>query len=141
MVTLVEEAAWTADALVTPGRLRLVEALPFLRHLPVWFPGAEFKRAAAEMRKVMIEFVNVPYEFTKQALVSYLFLMDRSQTNFDHLLVSAYGTRLRMWIFRPISWPITLRLRTTIPHWRIISNGQQHLCTLVRVHEYLSSYV
>lgn len=70
MVTLVEEAAWTADALVTPGRLRLVEALPFLRHLPAWFPGAEFKRAATKMHQVVQAMLNVPYEFTKRELVT-----------------------------------------------------------------------
>ena len=77
-MALAEEARKAAEVVTTPG-LWLVDTLPALRHLPAWFPGAEFKRAAAEMRKVMIDFVNVPYEFTKQALVSYPFLINRSQ--------------------------------------------------------------
>lgn len=70
MVTIVEKAIRTIDALATPG-LWLVEALPFLRHIPAWFPGAGFQIAAAEMRQQVLAMLNMPYEFAKLQSVTF----------------------------------------------------------------------
>ncbi len=40
-----------------------------VRYLPLWFPGAGFKRKAAEWRALMQEFVDIPFEFVKQSMV------------------------------------------------------------------------
>ncbi|KAI0354173.1 cytochrome P450 [Trametes cingulata] len=42
--------------------LYLVEILPFLKHLPAWFPGANFKRQAAVWRKAADEQLHVAYD-------------------------------------------------------------------------------
>ena len=63
------EALETFNAL-TPGAW-LVDALPFLRHLPSWVPGAGFKKTAAEMRKSLQNMVNIPYNITKQEMVDH----------------------------------------------------------------------
>ena len=61
------EALETLNAL-TPGAW-LVDALPFLRHLPSWVPGTGFKKTAAEMRKSLHDMADMPYNFTKQEMV------------------------------------------------------------------------
>ena len=72
MVALAEKAADTLEAVFSPG-LWLVDILPFLRYLPAWFPGAGFKKAAAEMRELVLGLGDVPYEFTKNAMVRRFF--------------------------------------------------------------------
>ena len=53
----------------TPGRY-LVDVLPWLKHVPAWFPGASFQRVAQEARKVVTASVTPPFEEVKKALVS-----------------------------------------------------------------------
>ena len=36
----------------------------------MWFPGAGFKKIAAEMRQVVHAMLNTPYEYTKRELVT-----------------------------------------------------------------------
>jgi hypothetical protein len=40
-----------------------------LKHLPLWFPGAGFKRQAIGWRKAVYEMVDVPFDAVKRALV------------------------------------------------------------------------
>ena len=40
-----------------------------MKYIPSWFPGAGFKRKAAEWRALMQEFVDIPFEFVKKDLV------------------------------------------------------------------------
>lgn len=61
------KALETLNALI-PGSW-LVDALPFLRHLPSWVPGGGFKKIAAEMRTSLLDMVDVPYNVTKQEMV------------------------------------------------------------------------
>jgi hypothetical protein len=42
-----------------------------LKHLPLWFPGAGFKRQAVEWRKAVHEMVDVPFDAVKRALVCF----------------------------------------------------------------------
>ncbi|KAI0800113.1 CyP450 monooxygenase [Fomes fomentarius] len=44
-----------------PGRY-LVESFPILRHIPPWFPGAKFRRQAAEWRETYVRVLNKPFE-------------------------------------------------------------------------------
>ncbi|OSD04423.1 CyP450 monooxygenase [Trametes coccinea BRFM310] len=46
---------------MVPGRY-LVESLHVLRYVPSWFPGAGFKRKAAEWRKDVLALRNVPFD-------------------------------------------------------------------------------
>ncbi|EMD37284.1 hypothetical protein CERSUDRAFT_153831 [Gelatoporia subvermispora B] len=45
----------------TPGSY-LVDTLPMLKYVPAWFPGAGFKKAAAESRKSLDALLHTPYE-------------------------------------------------------------------------------
>jgi len=57
-----------SNKLVTGGGVWLVDVLPFLRFLPTWFPGADFKRKSIEWRKLIEDFVNEPYKAFKESL-------------------------------------------------------------------------
>ena len=70
---MVERIAVIAEDVLVPGRY-LVEALPVLRHLPSWFPGAYFKRFAADCRREIATIVNTVYEEGVQRMVSTLLI-------------------------------------------------------------------
>ena len=76
LLTLVEEASHSAEAVMTPG-IWLVDTLPFLRYLPGWVPGAGFKQVATESRRLLLDMVNVPYELAKKISVCSLFFFDQ----------------------------------------------------------------
>ncbi|KZT69366.1 cytochrome P450 [Daedalea quercina L-15889] len=45
-----------------------VDLIPILRYMPTWFPATSWKRKALEVRGLIQDVMNVPYEGTKQAL-------------------------------------------------------------------------
>ncbi|KAJ7450184.1 cytochrome P450 [Mycena latifolia] len=61
------EAASTAGS---PGRYYAVEALPFLKHLPSWFPGAGFKRQAKEWSAILTEMRARPFAFLEASVAA-----------------------------------------------------------------------
>ncbi|KAL5481169.1 hypothetical protein ACEPAI_10110 [Sanghuangporus weigelae] len=48
----------------------LVDTLPFLRYLPEWLPGMNFKRTAALWRQSLTELVEKPFAFVKQQMAA-----------------------------------------------------------------------
>ncbi|PYI13096.1 cytochrome P450, partial [Aspergillus violaceofuscus CBS 115571] len=46
----------------------LVDYLPFLRHLPAWFPGASFIRTARGYNKTVTAFSDLPYAFVQHQM-------------------------------------------------------------------------
>ncbi|KAH8651317.1 putative cytochrome P450 oxidoreductase OrdA-like protein [Xylariales sp. PMI_506] len=56
----------------------LVDTFPFLKYLPEWFPGAEFKKTARQWRAELNRVTDLPYAFVKHQMaqneheVSYL---------------------------------------------------------------------
>ncbi|KAJ7690142.1 cytochrome P450 [Mycena rosella] len=50
-----------------PGRF-LVDVIPALKYVPAWFPGASFKRKAAEWKKLIQEMVDLPFAASKDAM-------------------------------------------------------------------------
>ncbi|KAF9015256.1 cytochrome P450 [Cyathus striatus] len=46
----------------------VVDYLPWLKHVPIWFPFASFKRQALYWRRTTQEMVNKPYEMVKKRL-------------------------------------------------------------------------
>jgi len=49
-----------------------LECFNIVRHLPEWFPGAGFKRKAAQWRPKMEDFVDIPFQSVLNAVVSAL---------------------------------------------------------------------
>ncbi|KAF8207060.1 cytochrome P450 [Mycena galopus ATCC 62051] len=52
---------------LSPGRF-LVDTIPMLKYVPAWVPGAGFKRKAAKWRSELYEWVDAPFEATKQKM-------------------------------------------------------------------------
>ncbi|TFK86471.1 cytochrome P450 [Polyporus arcularius HHB13444] len=53
----------------TPGNA-VVDLLPFLKHLPAWFPGGGFQRQAAYVRELSRKMRSVPFEAVKAQMAS-----------------------------------------------------------------------
>jgi hypothetical protein len=56
-----------ADA-ARPG-VYLVDSLPWLRYVPSWFPGANFKRKAQRYRKAFLALPEMPMQYAKSSFV------------------------------------------------------------------------
>jgi len=68
-VSIAEEAAKVFGRAIVPGNF-LVNTIPQLRYFPSWFPGAEFKRFAAEGKKKYLHMINAPFEQIKHAVAT-----------------------------------------------------------------------
>lgn len=67
-VKMSEEGVAGAVEGMVPGKF-LVEFLPFLRHIPPWFPGAMSQRIWAKWMAAGERLKNAPFEHTKAKLV------------------------------------------------------------------------
>ncbi|KAJ7874655.1 cytochrome P450 [Mycena leptocephala] len=84
-ITLARDALHTFSVANTPGRY-LVNQFPLLKHIPVWFPGAKFKRQAAEWRKLALGMMELPFAETKRQMES-----DTAQPSFTADSLRALG--------------------------------------------------
>ncbi|KAB8261239.1 cytochrome P450 [Aspergillus pseudonomiae] len=67
LVDLADEAMATFGLAILPGTWA-VDFIPILKHIPTWFPGAQFARMAKQFRKSVAAFSDVPYAFAKHKL-------------------------------------------------------------------------
>jgi hypothetical protein len=81
-IKLAEEANHGAILAAIPGKF-LVDAIPILKYVPAWFPGASFKRKAREWYKLTRMMVEVPYADAKRRLVRTICLSHLLAT-YDH---------------------------------------------------------
>ncbi|KAJ7080834.1 cytochrome P450 [Mycena belliarum] len=68
-VALAQDAMHTVSIASIPGRF-LVDAFPLLKHVPDWFPGAEFKRTAREWRKLARAMIDLPFAEVKRTIAA-----------------------------------------------------------------------
>ncbi|KIM45959.1 hypothetical protein M413DRAFT_298764 [Hebeloma cylindrosporum] len=68
-VEIADKATNQFSLATAPGGY-LVDLIPALRHLPLWFPGATFRRQAKEWSGTLLEMVDRPYAFVKQQMAS-----------------------------------------------------------------------
>ncbi|TFK92562.1 cytochrome P450 [Polyporus arcularius HHB13444] len=66
-ITLVEDAQEGVAQGLVPGKF-LVQFLPFLRHVPAWLPGAEFKRLSNKWQAAAWSAKREPFAEVKKAL-------------------------------------------------------------------------
>nr|AAS88584.1 PAH-inducible cytochrome P450 monooxygenase PC-PAH 6 [Phanerodontia chrysosporium] len=66
-IELVEAALGTANDLMHAG-IYLVDIFPLLKHIPTWFPGAQFKRLAAKYKRLVDNMYTVPYSQLKASV-------------------------------------------------------------------------
>ena len=69
-VSIVQNGARIFSEVVAPGRF-LVELFPALAYVPTWFPGAKFKRDAAQWREDIMALREVPYAASLEAIVCF----------------------------------------------------------------------
>ena len=67
-IFLAERGVDIFSLIMVPGRY-LVEAIPTLRHIPAWFPGAQFKRDANVWKKEISALLHEPFAITLDQLV------------------------------------------------------------------------
>lgn len=73
----------------------LVEVAPVLRHLPAWFPGAQFKREAAAVRARLSGTVELLYKQGKETTVCPSLWVLSGQKWMAHLV--SRRARIRSW--------------------------------------------
>lgn len=64
---IVEAAMGTASELLHSG-IYLVDVFLILKYVPAWFPGAQFKRKAAQYNKLVKDMFTIPYTQVKTAM-------------------------------------------------------------------------
>ncbi|KDQ62047.1 hypothetical protein JAAARDRAFT_148681 [Jaapia argillacea MUCL 33604] len=69
IVQVVDRSLKQFSTLTAPGAF-LVDVIPILRFVPSWFPGAGFKRFAAECAKTESDMVHLPAEYVKKQMVA-----------------------------------------------------------------------
>ncbi|KAG1813916.1 cytochrome P450 [Suillus subaureus] len=68
-IGILKEGSEISAMLSQPGRW-LVEAIPSLRFLPSWFPGAGFKRVAFDLGQKLRRVDTIPFKWSKQQIRS-----------------------------------------------------------------------
>jgi hypothetical protein len=68
-VDLADKATDQFSLSTAPGAF-LIDVMPFLKHVPAWFPGAGFKKTAKEWSNTLKEMVDMPFDFTKQQMAA-----------------------------------------------------------------------
>ncbi|KAJ6561166.1 cytochrome P450, partial [Mycena vulgaris] len=68
-VTLADHATEQFALASSPGGF-LVNLIPPLRHLPSWFPGAEFKKTAEAWSETLEQMAERPFQFAKQQMAA-----------------------------------------------------------------------
>ncbi|KAI0764993.1 cytochrome P450 [Fomes fomentarius] len=69
LINLAEECVdILSNHIASGGGIWAVDVFPFLQHLPLWFPGAGFKRKASAWKARMEEFVDKPFELVKSRM-------------------------------------------------------------------------
>ncbi|KAJ6508666.1 cytochrome P450 [Mycena sanguinolenta] len=64
-VDLQQEAMRRLSESAVPGRF-MVNIMPFLRHIPAWFPGAGFQNYFRDTRRLLMEMKEEPFQYVKQ---------------------------------------------------------------------------
>ncbi|PYH90324.1 cytochrome P450 [Aspergillus ellipticus CBS 707.79] len=67
LVDLANDAVDKFSIAAKPGTW-LVDIMPFLKHIPLWFPGAGFKRNAMKWRNQIFEVAEKPFVFVKDQM-------------------------------------------------------------------------
>ncbi|THH00014.1 hypothetical protein EW026_g2458 [Hermanssonia centrifuga] len=70
-IVTAEHAVGSITATTNAGSY-LVDTLPFLKHIPEWFPGATFKREAKIWRKSVMKMLYRPFDVVKKRMASTL---------------------------------------------------------------------
>ncbi|KAH7907164.1 cytochrome P450 [Hygrophoropsis aurantiaca] len=70
LVEVVDKALYLGLRIMTPERAMLLDRLPFLARLPLWFPGATISRDAATSRQLIDEMVEKPLQYVRDNMAT-----------------------------------------------------------------------
>ncbi|KAJ3548837.1 hypothetical protein NMY22_g1117 [Coprinellus aureogranulatus] len=68
-VTLAEKATEQFSLATAPGGY-LVDLIPALKHVPLWFPGAGFRKTADAWSRTLVQMVEQPFSLVKQQIAA-----------------------------------------------------------------------
>jgi len=90
LVRLADESTDQLNVLLSPG-LFAVDFLPFLRHIPEWFPGGGFHKIAREWRQSLFDLTDKSYEFVLDQMVCLPFISDLVFGRFELSVFSTFS--------------------------------------------------
>jgi hypothetical protein len=67
-IKIAEDTVESSTELLIPGAF-LVDIIPILKYVPVWFPGAKFQRKAVVMREQLGKIRNETFAATEEIMV------------------------------------------------------------------------
>ncbi|KAF9223390.1 cytochrome P450 [Gyrodon lividus] len=70
IINVVDRAVNLAVASIRPEVAAFLGFLPFLRHIPSWFPGASFKRTALLSQKYADDMIEAPFQFVEKSMAA-----------------------------------------------------------------------
>ncbi|KAF8523779.1 cytochrome P450 [Hysterangium stoloniferum] len=76
-----------------PGEY-LVNMMPLLKHLPDWFPGADFQKKAKIWRKKVIDMPTAPFQFVKKELAAGTAKPSLTTTLLEEAYTNSEGQRI-----------------------------------------------
>lgn len=100
-----------------------VDLIPALKYLPLWFPGAGFKRNAIKWKAKMEELTDKPYEFFKASMVSRFLSFCHSVMQFHSLSFRPTGPP-----YPPFVRHFLKTKRNIVPNLNPTPSGQPTLC-------------
>lgn len=68
-IELAEKATEQFSLATAPGG-HLVDLIPALKHVPMWFPGAAFRRTADAWSRTLFQMVEQPFSFVKNQMMA-----------------------------------------------------------------------
>ncbi|KAI0696990.1 cytochrome P450, partial [Cerioporus squamosus] len=90
-IELAEQVCGLTAEAMCPGRW-LVDSFPSLAYVPAWFPGAHFKRWAAESRRMSERLIQEPFNVVREAVVALSGSLLKCASHRLHAAMIASGT-------------------------------------------------
>ncbi|KAG2738465.1 cytochrome P450 [Suillus brevipes Sb2] len=95
-IGLADRAMDAISQATTPGAF-MVDILPLLAYVPVWFPGAGFQRMAREWRETLEEMVSAPHKLVKDQMAAGVAPMSFTSNLLEGCDVSAEEDHIVKW--------------------------------------------
>ncbi|KZV73582.1 cytochrome P450 [Peniophora sp. CONT] len=72
LVALVNQATSQFEDVTESSKVWLVDLLPIFKHIPIWFPGASFRRTAAYYKDTIRRMAQEPFDAVKQKMKQHI---------------------------------------------------------------------
>lgn len=120
LVKLSDDAFHAAMLASTPGKY-LVNVFPFLKHLPNWLPGTQFKQDARQARKHLLRTLEEPFQAVQKNMeegtASECFVsatVEKYKNNSDYEILEPYIKKTASQVFEGASETTVVALNTFV---------------------------